>query len=70
MAGLALSSLRVGHKYWLQNFGDRYEFQILEILYRDDFNLKDINTLEFYKLSELIKFGKGNDFEIRELRTR
>ncbi|MFT6867581.1 MAG: hypothetical protein ACJA08_002424 [Cyclobacteriaceae bacterium] len=68
MAGLAFSSLRVGHRYWLVNFGDFYEFQIVRILYRDDFYLKDLNTLEYYNLSELVKYGKGNDFEIRELR--
>ncbi|MFY0600734.1 MAG: hypothetical protein JXR03_13760 [Cyclobacteriaceae bacterium] len=70
MAGLALSSLRVGHRYWLINFGDRYEFEIMDTIYRDDFSLKDLNTLEFYKLSELVKYGKGKDFEIRELRIR
>lgn len=68
MAGLAFSSLRVGHRYWLRNFGDKYEFQITEYLGSDDFNLKDLNTLEYYQLSELIKYGKGKDFELRELR--
>ncbi|WP_258104741.1 hypothetical protein [Marinoscillum sp. MHG1-6] len=68
MAGLAFSSLRVGHRYWLRNFGDLYEFQITEYLGSDDFYLKDLNTLEYYQLSELIKYGRGRDFELRELR--
>ena len=68
MAGLAVNSLRVRHKYWLVNFGDYYEFEILGSVGRQDFLLKDLNTLETYKLSELVKFGRGNDYEIRELR--
>ena len=67
MGGLSYTSLRAGRKYWLRNFGDLYEFEIMEVLYPQDFLLKDINTLETYKLSELTIYGKGNDFEIREL---
>lgn len=67
MSGLAYSSLRAGKKYWLKNFGERFEFEILEVLYPQDFLLKDLNSLEIYKLSELTAYGKGKDFEIREL---
>ncbi len=67
MSGLSYSSLRAGKKYWLTNFGDRYEFEILEVLTSQDFKLKDINTLETYQMSELTQYGKGPDFEIREL---
>jgi hypothetical protein len=49
------------------NFGDRYEFVIERILLNDDFKIKDIHTLERYNLKELLQFGKGNDFEIRDL---
>lgn len=67
MKGLSYNSLRAGTRYWLVNFGDRYEFEILEVLGPQDFKLKDINTLEVYFMSELIQYGKGQDFEIREL---
>lgn len=67
MKGLSYSSLRAGQRYWLKNFGDQYEFEILEVLHPLDFLLKDINTLEKYRLSELTRYGKGKDFEIREL---
>ena len=67
MAGLSLDVLRNGKKYSLTNFGDRYEFIIENILGNGDFKLKDIHTLERYHLKDLIKFGKGNDFEIRDL---
>lgn len=67
MKGLALSSLRVGKKYRLTNFGDTNEFVIERILSGNDFTVKDLLTLERYRLKDLFKFGKGKDFEIREL---
>ncbi|MFN5170512.1 MAG: hypothetical protein ACK5DD_12870 [Cyclobacteriaceae bacterium] len=65
MAGLSFDVLRVGKKYRLINYGDRHEFEIMKILI-NDFELKDLHTLERYRMNDLIKFGKGNDFEIRE----
>ena len=67
MAGLSFSVLRVGKKYKLINFDDRSEFVIEYILTNGDFKVKDLNTLERYHLKDLIKFGKGKDFEIREI---
>jgi len=66
MKGLALSSLRVGKKYRLINFGDINEF-VIEQVVGNDFAVKDLLTLERYRLKDLFKFGKGKDFEIREL---
>ena len=67
MAGISYSSLRAGHKYWLINYGERYEFEILEVLPPEDFKLKDVNTLEYYFMSDLTRYGRGDDFEIRDL---
>jgi hypothetical protein len=67
MKGLALSSLRVGKKYRLTNFGDTNEFVIERVLSSNDFSVKDLLTLERYRLKDLYKFGKGKDFEIQEL---
>jgi hypothetical protein len=67
MKGLAYSSLRVGKTYWLTNFGEKFEFKILEIVHSKEFLLQDIHTLEQYHMSDLTKFGKGPDFEIRPL---
>jgi len=67
MAGLSFDVLRVGKKYRLVNFGDTYEFEIERILTNGDFKVKDLLTLERYMLKDTIKFGKGNDFEIRDL---
>lgn len=67
MPGLSFDVLRVGKKYRLINFRDKFEFQIEEILGNENFKLKDIHTLERMFMKDLIKFGKGNDFEIREI---
>ncbi len=67
MKGLSFSALRVGHRYRLVNYSDVYDFEIERALLREDFLVKDLHTLERYKLKDVIKFGKGKDFEIREL---
>ena len=67
MKGLAFGSLRIGSKYKLTNYGETNEFIIEKILPNGDFAVKDLLTLERYKLKDLFKFGKGKDFEIREL---
>jgi hypothetical protein len=67
MQGLSFDVLRVGKKYRLVNFGEVNEFVIEHILANGDFKVKNIHTLEQFLLSELIRYGKGKDFEIREL---
>ena len=67
MAGLSFDVLRVGKKYKLINYGEANEFVVEYILANNDFKVKNIHTLEQYLLKDLIKFGKGKDFEIREL---
>ena len=67
MKGLAFDVLRVGKKYKLINYGEVNEFVVEHILGNGDFKVKNIHTLERYLLKDLIKFGHGKDFEIREL---
>jgi len=67
MAGLSFGVLRVGKRYRLVNYHDRYDFVIETILENGDFKVKDIHTLEHYLLKDVLKFGKGKDFEIRDL---
>lgn len=64
---LALSSLRVGKKYYLKNDGEMHRFQVMRYLGGDNFLVKDILTLEQYELIELIKYGKQKDYDLREL---
>ncbi|MFY0688629.1 MAG: hypothetical protein JXQ90_15750 [Cyclobacteriaceae bacterium] len=67
MKGLSFSSLRVGERYWAVNFRERFEFELIEIVNPGEFVLKDVHTLELLKMSDILRFGKGKDFEIREL---
>jgi hypothetical protein len=67
MAGLSFDVLRIGKKYRLINYGDRYEFIIERMLANGDFKVKDIHTLEHFNLKEVIAFGKGQDFTIEEI---
>ena len=67
MSGLAFSSMRVGKKYRLVNYGEKSEFVLEEVIGRNDYRLRDLYSLEHYLMSELIQFGKGEDFELREI---
>ena len=67
MGGLSFDVLRVGKKYRLVNYGDKYDFIIEYILANGDFKVKDLHTLERYLLKDTLKFGIGNDFRLDEL---
>lgn len=67
MGGLSFDVLRVGKKYRLVNYGDKYDFIIESILANGDFKVKDLHTLERYLLKDTLKFGIGNDFRLDEL---
>jgi hypothetical protein len=67
MAGLSFNVLRTGKKYRLINFGERHEFIIENVMADGDFIVKDLLTLERYRLKDLIRYGKGKDFSLEEL---
>lgn len=64
---LSFDVLRTGKKYYLVNFGERHDFVIESIQANGDFRVKDIHTLEVYHLRDLIAYGKGPDYDLREL---
>ena len=64
---LSFDVLRTGKKYRLINFGERHEFIIESVMANGDFRVKDLLTLERYHLKELIRYGKGKDFDLEEL---
>jgi hypothetical protein len=67
MSGISHGALRVGKRYRVTNFGDQYEIEIEEARTDGDFEVKDLHTLEHFKLSEIVKYGTGTDYEIRDL---
>ncbi len=64
--GIAFNNLRVGKKYKLVNHREVFEFEIMEVVSNEEFRLKDLYTLEEYFMSDLVRFGRGKDFSIRE----
>ncbi|MBO3698756.1 hypothetical protein [Roseivirga sp. E12] len=63
----SFNNLRVGKKFRLLNFGESFDFEVLEIMSDGDCQLKDIYTLENYSLYDLIRYGKGPDFDVNDL---
>ena len=59
--------IRVGQYYRLINYGETYTFEALEIISNDDCIVRSIDTLEKFQLSDLVKFGKGADFDFEEI---
>lgn len=64
---IALSSLRVMHRYRLTNFGEKTDFEILEIGETGKVKAKNLLSLEIFFLDELTRYGKGKDYDLREL---
>ncbi|WPP52737.1 hypothetical protein [Catalinimonas niigatensis] len=67
---ISFDNIRIGKKYFLSNYGEESEFEVLEWLGDEDYKLKDLNSLEIYTLNDLIKYGKSEDFDIYEIRSR
>jgi len=60
-------NMRVGKSYFLRNHGETTSFLVLETVGNDDFNIKDLLTLEKYQFGDLIRYGRGKDFELYEI---
>lgn len=59
--------IRTGKRYRLVNYGETSEFEIMEILSNEDSIVRSLDTLEEYHLSELTRYGKGDDFDFEEI---
>lgn len=59
--------IRTGKQYKIINYGEEWHFEVLEILANGDFKIRMIDTLEEQLLSDLIAYGKGQDFTFDEL---
>jgi len=64
---MSFDNIRVGKRYKLTNFGDVSEFQVQKAKGLNDFLLKDLTSLEYYSLSDLVKYGKGKDYDLEEI---
>ena len=59
---LSLDTLRVGHQYTLINFGEVTNFELLRIENKEDYIVRDLNSLEVFDIKVLIEYGKGKLF--------
>ena len=64
---ISFKNLQTGHKYLLRNYGEEVKFVVLEILGNNECSVKHLETLEIFMLSDLIKYGKGPDYDINEI---
>lgn len=64
---IALDNLRVGRFYELTNMGEKRKLEILARLSGSNFQVKDMDTTEVYTLEELLRWGKGKDYELDEI---
>lgn len=63
----AFDIMRTGKRYRLVNYGDTYEFEVVDIMDNGDFVLKTLDTLEELKLSDIVDYGVSRDFTFDEL---
>jgi len=64
---LSIDNLRKGKKYRLRNYGEEFEFQVVDMPEDQVYRVKDLTTLDIYYLNDLIKYGKGKDFDLEDL---
>lgn len=64
---MSIDNMRVGKTYCLINYGDTTRFIVLASAGREDFQVKDLLSMESYHFGELIAYGIGPDFELFEI---
>ncbi len=63
---ISFDTIRTGKRYVFKNYGEEFRFEVLEIT-DEDIQVRDTLTLDSYLLSDLVKYGKGEDYDLREL---
>ena len=64
---ISFDNLRKGKKYRLTNHREQFDFQVMDMPEEGSYTVKDLNTLDIYPLNDLVKYGKGKDFDLEEL---
>jgi hypothetical protein len=64
---MSLDSLRVGRVYDFINHGERRRLEVLARISANDFKVKDLDTTEVYTFEELLRWGRGKDYELDEV---
>ena len=64
---MSIDNMRVGKRYFIRNFGETTSFLVMESSGLNDFQVKDLLSLEIYLFGNLIQYGIGEDFELYEI---
>ena len=64
---MSFDNLRVGKHYRMSNYGEVSAFEVMEVLEESDFIVRDLLSLDTYRLSKLVEYGTSDDFDIEEL---
>lgn len=64
---MSFDTLRVGHTYRLRNYDDVKKFKVMRRLTDRNFLVQDIETMEKYELEDLVRYGKGKDYDLDEI---
>ena len=63
---LSINNLRKGSQYEITNYGEVILFEVMEFV-NNDIKVKNIDTLEIFFLSDIIRYGKGKDYQLIDL---
>jgi hypothetical protein len=64
---MSFDALRVGHTYRLRNYDDIREFKVVRKLNDKNFVVQDTGTMEKFELEDLVRYGKGKDYDLDEI---
>lgn len=64
---MSFNALRVGHIYRISNYGDVRDFKVVRRLSDKNFLVQDLATLEQFELEDLVRYGKGKDYDLDEI---
>jgi hypothetical protein len=64
---IAIDTLRVGKRYLIKNYGEINKVEVMERTAEGDFIVKDLLTLEKFRLSEITRYGKSKDYDLYEI---
>ncbi len=64
---MSFEVLRVGHTYRMRNYDDVREFTVVRRLSDVNFLVQDKATLEKFELEDLVRYGRGKDYDLDEI---
>ena len=63
---LSINNLRKGSRYEITNYGEIIQFEVIEFT-STEIKVKNIDTLEVFFLEDIIRYGKGKDYQLIDL---